>query len=241
MDKIVILFIVLGIFVFESHASSITFESNYEGSTYSSGPPELPYNPNSNDNWWMVDSFSVRTSGRQAHAEAVTVFDLSSLSNQISSATLSFEITKAVCGRYDTQRTLPFALYDVNDLSSIQRPTTPLSLYEFYDAYNKANTDLSTGAIYGNFSVNMNGENGLLNITLSQAALDNINNIVGFSDALFGIGISDFQESLAGFKESIHYANSRLTVTPVPEPSTMVLFGLGLLGLAGVSRKKLKK
>ncbi|MCD4722949.1 MAG: PEP-CTERM sorting domain-containing protein [Desulfobacula sp.] len=36
-----------------------------------------------------------------------------------------------------------------------------------------------------------------------------------------------------------HYAdNITLTIAPVPEPATMLLFGLGLLGLAGVSRKK---
>jgi hypothetical protein len=82
--------------------------------------------------------------------------------------------------------------------------------------------------------------------------LNSIN--VSFRDAnqivFDGVGIlagNGFDDTIGSWMMSIdahstHFAFSNgTTADPVPEPATMLLLGTGLIGLAGLGRKKLKK
>jgi hypothetical protein len=67
-----------------------------------------------------------------------------------------------------------------------------------------------------------------------------LDNIVGSFD------LTIIRPSVRVFESSDNYAftsrvDSEITVSTIPEPATMLLFGFGLLGVAGVSRKKNSK
>jgi phospholipase/lecithinase/hemolysin len=51
--------------------------------------------------------------------------------------------------------------------------------------------------------------------------------------------VDGFHPSSEGHQ--IIYENAYAAIAPVPEPGTIVLMGIGLVGLAGFNRKKFRK
>lgn len=51
----------------------------------------------------------------------------------------------------------------------------------------------------------------------------------------------NYYNSSWGFVDDINVESKKSSNSPIPEPATMSLFGMGLLGLAGYGKRKLSK
>lgn len=191
-----------------------------------------------NQGWWnnkQTNPNPVNTNyfaGRQLGDESEEFrnyfsFDLSGISGIVVSARL--EVV-----RYLSREGAAYQLFDVSTSPEDLARRQIIDL----DVFN----DLGTGTSYGTFNIGAGEREDLLSFLLNDDALLDINASLG---SFFSIGgVSANNVSLFLFSHSGGIQRLVLEtedIIAVPEPATAGLFGLGLVGLGVVSRRRRKK
>jgi len=169
---------------------------------------------------------------------AFFIFDLTSINNDIYSAYLEIELQNY----YSRDPSESFTVYDV---------ATPIDVLIAggRHLWDPIGIDLETGTEYGSATIRQTDVASIISIQLSDAAIFDLNSSFGgffavgvhstTSDnpqpGLYDIDYFSFGEQGDGIQQLV------LETTPVPEPTTIFLFGSGLIGLIGFRRKKAKK
>ena len=153
------------------------------------------------------------------------VFDLSSLTEQIISVTLRLEAE----GYFGLHTSETFTLFSVE--TSVPTLTTGHSSGAPGIAIFN---DLESGDIYGSATVLPSNIGTLVDISLSNEALNNVNSSIG---GMFAIGAhlnninTDLPEHSVSFSSNSGIGINQVLLTTIPEPATVLLLGLGAVML----------
>lgn len=172
---------------------------------------------------------------------AFSLFRLTGFSGTATGAVLRLELE----GYNSIDPTLEFTVYDVDAVNIPSLTDTALSnTLGGIDLF----TDLGTGTAYGTATVSAADVGSFLDITLSAAAVADINaSIEEQSFVAFGLSIEDAEsasnpEVLAfgshGLGDFTHQLIIEEEVVQVPAPATLSFFALALAGIGFQRRKK---